>query len=186
MKSNISYDREIINDDSLAMLNICTLKAERKKRRLTQLRLARITGISSAPKISRMEIDHNYHCSVEDYNKLAAFFHWEQYVSGRTLLAKNVENKLDTNIPIEDNRELTLPFDDEEEKKEHSERKQHKRHDDIKTYVRLPEALRNDLYTIASIQNITMSDLIIKLITDYTAPHRAVIDAVTAFRENNK
>ena len=170
MSKNIQ-DSPNINDDAVAMANIRTLKSKRISLGLSQQEMADAIGIKYGADIGHYERGSR-DCPVDVYNKLCEKFGWDKYVSGR------IQTEVQTDSAI---RELTLGFDVSEE-----ENSQHKRHDDIKTYVRLPEALRNDLYTIATIQHTTMSDLIIKLITEYTTPQREVIDAVTALRNNSK
>lgn len=158
-----------ITDDAVAMANLRTLKAEREKRGLSQLDVQHMIGIKYHSTIGfyeRMERD----CPVDTYNKLAKIFGWEKYVSGRESLSVNGIEK-----PASKNMEQEVTSTVDILKAEQSPYS-----------VRLPEPLRNDLYTIATIQHTTMSDLIIKLITEYTAPHREIIDAVTAFRNNSK
>ena len=89
---------ESIRDDIVAMTNIRKLKVEREKRRLTQLELSEIVGISSQGVISAIELGKR--CKESDYNKLAEYFGWEKYVPCRGKSEKDGLNK----------GELLLPF----------------------------------------------------------------------------
>lgn len=57
--------------------------------------------------------------------------------------------------------------------------------DDIEVPITMPDYLHDDLRTLATLLQVTTSDLIVKWITDYTDQHRAILDAIYEFREAN-
>lgn len=91
---NHNTSRTII-DDELAVQYIKTLEQERLKRRLTIIDLSVKTGVSYTA-IGNYELG-NFLPLKRLYNKLAKFFNWPLYQSGRKVL---VQRPLQRQIPI--------------------------------------------------------------------------------------
>ena len=161
-----------ISDDIVAMTNIRTLRQEREKRGLTQLELSEKIGLSSQGVLSAIELGKR--CKVSDYNKLAEYFEWEKYVPCRKLPELSGMNQ-----------ELMLPFT-VEARKAPIRRRRRKKQDDNSPYVRIPEELRKALSLLANLQETTVSEIINKLLVDYIAPYRTVIDSVNELKKQLK
>ena len=73
-------NKPMINDDSVALACIRTLKAERMKRGLTLLQLAHMLHVHPST-ICHIE-NLNRPVSVSIYNSLAAIFKWPLYTQG--------------------------------------------------------------------------------------------------------
>ena len=83
------------------------------------------------------------------------------------------------------NDDLILPFA-KEPKKSTQRRRQRRRYDATKPYVRIPDDLRKDLSLLANLQETTTTDIVNKLITDYVAQYRTLIASVKELRDQMK
>ena len=161
-----------ISDDIVAMTNIRTLKQEREKRGLTQLELSKKAGISSQAVISAIEL--GVRCKVSDYNKLADLIGWEKYVPCRELTGSKCME-----------RELMLSFGNEG-KEAPRRRRQRKNNDAANSDIRIPKEMQKELSLLSNLQEMTVSDIINKVLRDYIAQNRPVIDSLKALRRQLK
>ena len=107
---------------------------------------------------------------------------WEEYCSGRhksfqtsEICANDIQKSANSNVDSK--------ASDTEAVEPTTENVRHKRHDDVKTYVRFVKERRDALETIAMLEGTTMSDIINTLVSEYLASYNLTIEAVTSLRK---
>lgn len=175
---------KIIEDDEIAMYRMQHLRQECEDSNHTWEdsveELAAVAGCS--PEMLVTYTKQAWITPVNAYKGLALIMGWEEYCTGRHKSFQTDEMCVN-DIHESDNPDMDGKIGENETVEPTTKNVRHRRHDDVKTYVRFEKGRRDALETIAMLEGTTMSDIINKLVSDYIASYTLKIEAVTSLRK---
>lgn len=163
-----------ISDDYTAMDYIRRLKDYRKKHGMSLEQVGQIADCSYAT-INRYE-NGRYIPDINTYNALADFFKWPRYSPQHNNAPAHAHLPAFTQTQ-EDCATLPLGFTGDNDKTTQPDDKKRRAYS-------IPENLLDDIRDIATIKGCSMSEIITRILEEYTAKHKGSLLAIRELRNS--